>query len=197
MNNTHLIIKNGSLVSSKGIIKKDIYVKNGKIEKIESELNIECENVIDAQNLYVMPGAIDPQVHFREPGLTHKEDIASGARSAVAGGVTTFFEMPNTNPSTITVELLNQKNEIASKTSVANYSFFLGATHENIEEIKKIKSNCGLKIFMGSSTGDLLVDSDAALDEIFKHNHLPKNSFQKNHIFSIEPKNVNIFFMSL
>ena len=169
MNNTHLIIKNGSLVSSKGIIKKDIYVKNGKIEKIESELNIECENVIDAQNLYVMPGAIDPQVHFREPGLTHKEDIASGARSAVAGGVTTFFEMPNTNPSTITVELLNQKNEIASKTSVANYSFFLGATHENIEEIKKIKSNCGLKIFMGSSTGDLLVDSDAALDEIFKH----------------------------
>ena len=169
MNNANLIIKNGSLVSSNGIIKKDIYIKNGKIEKIESELNIDCENVIDAHNLYVMPGAIDPQVHFREPGLTHKEDIQSGSRSAVAGGITTFFEMPNTNPSTITVDLLNQKNEIASKTSVANYSFFLGATHENIEEIKKIKSNCGLKIFMGSSTGDLLVDSDTALDEIFKH----------------------------
>ncbi len=169
MNNTNLIIKNGFLVSSNGIIKKDIYIKNGKIEKIEPELSIDCENVIDAQNLYVMPGAIDPQVHFREPGLTHKEDIQSGSRSAVAGGITTFFEMPNTNPSTITVDLLNQKNEIASKTSVANYSFFLGATHENIEEIKKIKSNCGLKIFMGSSTGDLLVDSDAALDEIFKH----------------------------
>ena len=169
MNNANLIIKNGSLVSSNGIIKKDIYIKNGKIEKIESELSIDCENVIDAHNLYVMPGAIDPQVHFREPGLTHKEDIQSGSRSAVAGGITTFFEMPNTNPSTITVDLLNQKNEIASKTSVANYSFFLGATHENIEEIKKIKSNCGLKIFMGSSTGDLLVDSDTALDEIFKH----------------------------
>ena len=168
MNNSHLIIKNGFLVSSNEIVKKDILIKNGKIEKIESELNIECDNIIDAHNLYIIPGAIDPQVHFREPGLTHKEDIASGSRAAVAGGVTTFFEMPNTNPATITSELLSQKFDIASKTSVANYSFFLGATPDNFSEIANMRDNCGLKIFMGSSTGDLLVDSDAALDEIFK-----------------------------
>ena len=150
------------------IIKKDIFIKNGKIAQISSELNIECDNIIDATNLHVIPGAIDPQVHFREPGLTHKEDIESGAKSAVAGGITTFFEMPNTNPATITSELLNQKFDIASKTSVANYSFFLGATPYNFSEIANMQDNCGLKIFMGSSTGDLLVDSDAALDEIFK-----------------------------
>jgi len=169
MNGNHLIIKNGFLVSSNGIVKKDILINNGTIENIGSQINEPCDNIIDAENLYIMPGAIDPQVHFREPGLTHKEDIESGSRSAVAGGVTTFFEMPNTNPSTISIELLNKKNQIAANTSVANYSFFLGATHDNIEEIKKIKDNCGLKIFMGSSTGDLLVDSDAALDKIFKH----------------------------
>ena len=168
MNNSHLIIKNGFLVSSNGIIKKDIYIKNGKIEKIDSNLNIDGANIIDANQLHVIPGAIDPQVHFREPGLTHKEDIESGSRAAVAGGVTTFFEMPNTNPATITSELLSQKFDIASKTSVANYSFFLGATPNNFSEIANMQDNCGLKIFMGSSTGDLLVDSDAALDEIFK-----------------------------
>jgi len=168
MNDNYLIIKNGFLVSSNEIIKKDILIKHGKIEKIESELDIECDNIIDAHNLYVIPGAIDPQVHFREPGLTHKEDIESGSRSAVAGGVTTFFEMPNTNPATITSGLLSQKFDIASKTSVANYSFFLGATPDNFSEIANMRDNCGLKIFMGSSTGDLLVDSDAALDEIFK-----------------------------
>ena len=168
MNKSNTLIKNGFLVSSNGIVKKDIYIKNGKIEKIESNLNIECDNIIDAHNLYILPGAIDPQVHFREPGLTHKEDIESGSRSAVAGGVTTFFEMPNTKPATITNELLNQKFDIASKTSVANYSFFLGATPDNFSEIANMQDNCGLKIFMGSSTGDLLVDSDAALDEIFK-----------------------------
>ena len=168
MNNSHLIIKNGFLVSSNGIIKKDIYIKNVKIEKIDSNLNIDDANIIDANQLHVIPGAIDPQVHFREPGLTHKEDIESGSRAAVAGGVTTFFEMPNTNPATITSELLSQKFDIASKTSVANYSFFLGATPDNFSEIANMRDNCGLKIFMGSSTGDLLVDSDAALDEIFK-----------------------------
>jgi len=168
MNNSHLIIKNGFLVSSNGIIKKDIYIKNGKIEKIDSNLNIDDANIIDADGFHIIPGAIDPQVHFREPGLTHKEDIESGSRAAVAGGVTTFFEMPNTKPATITSELLSQKFDIASKTSIANYSFFLGATPDNFAEIANMQDNCGLKIFMGSSTGDLLVDSDAALDEIFK-----------------------------
>ena len=168
MNNTKILIKNGLIVNSKEITKKDIFIHNGHIEKIADNIDMECDKTIDASGLYVMPGGIDPQVHFREPGLTHKETIASGARAAVAGGITTFFEMPNTKPATITKELLNEKYDIASKTSVANYSFFLGATPDNFEEIENMKGNCGLKIFMGSSTGDLLVDDDEALDSIFK-----------------------------
>ena len=168
MNNKTLLIKNGHIVNSQEISKKDIFIKNGKINKIDSNIDLECDRIIDATGLYIIPGGIDPQVHFREPGLTHKETIASGARAAVAGGITTFFEMPNTKPATITKELLNEKYDIASKTSVANYSFFLGATPDNFEEIKNMKGNCGLKIFMGSSTGDLLVDNDEALDSIFK-----------------------------
>ena len=163
-----ILIKNGFVCNSKETNIQDIYIDGGLIQKIGLNLDVESDIVIDAKGLYIIPGGIDPQVHFREPGLTHKEDIRSGSRSAVAGGITTFFEMPNTTPATITRKLLEEKNIIASKTSVANYSFFLGATHDNINEIKKIKTNCGLKIFMGSSTGDLLVDSDKALDQIFK-----------------------------
>tara|TARA_B100002051_G_scaffold106912_1_gene101900 strand:- start:82 stop:1398 length:1317 start_codon:yes stop_codon:yes gene_type:complete len=163
-----LLIENGQIVSSNQIVKKDILIENGTIKEIDDKIETNCENKIDANGLFVLPGGIDPQCHFREPGLTHKEDIRTGSMAAVAGGITTFFEMPNTKPSTISIDLLKQKNEIASKTSIANYSFFLGATHDNIDEIKKIKTNCGLKIFMGSSTGDLLVDSDAALENIFK-----------------------------
>ena len=168
MTSNTLLIKNGLLVSSQKIEKKDILIKNGLIELISENINIECDKIIDAEGLYVMPGGIDPQVHFREPGLTHKETIETGSRAAVAGGITTFFEMPNTKPATITKQLLNEKFEIASKTSVANYSFFFGATPDNFEEIEAMEGNCGLKIFMGSSTGDLLVDSDEALDSIFK-----------------------------
>ena len=168
MNNKTLLIKNGHIVNSQEISKKDIFIKNGKINKIDSNIDLECDRVIDATGLYIIPGGIDPQVHFREPGLTHKETIESGARAAVAGGITTFFEMPNTKPATITKKLLNAKFEIASKTSVANFSFFFGATPDNFEEIEAMEGNCGLKIFMGSSTGDLLVDSDEALDAIFK-----------------------------
>tara|TARA_Y100001970_G_scaffold206822_1_gene251879 strand:+ start:77 stop:1396 length:1320 start_codon:yes stop_codon:yes gene_type:complete len=168
MNSKTILIKNGLIVNSNEITQKDIFINNGHIEKIADNIDMECDKTIDASGLYVMPGGIDPQVHFREPGLTHKETIASGARAAVAGGITTFFEMPNTKPATITKELLNEKYDIASKTSVANYSFFLGATPDNFEEIENMKGNCGLKIFMGSSTGDLLVDDDEALDSIFK-----------------------------
>ena len=168
MNNKTILIKNGLIVNSKEITQKDIFINNGHIEKISDNIDMECDQTIDASGLYVMPGGIDPQVHFREPGLTHKETIESGARAAVAGGITTFFEMPNTKPATITKELLNEKYEIARKTSVANYSFFLGATPDNFTEIENMKGNCGLKIFMGSSTGDLLVDSADALDSIFK-----------------------------
>jgi len=168
MNNKTILIKNGLIVNSQEITQKDIFINNGQIEKIDSNIKIECDKIIDASGLYIMPGGIDPQVHFREPGLTHKETIESGSRAAVAGGITTFFEMPNTTPATITSQLLNEKYEIAKKTSVANYSFFLGATPNNILEIENMTDNCGLKIFMGSSTGDLLVDSDEALDSIFK-----------------------------
>ena len=169
MEKQKLLIKNGTLVDSQRLYQSDILIENGRIKKIAPTIDEQSTNIIDAKNLHVMPGAIDPQVHFREPGLTHKEDIQSGSRAAVAGGITTFFEMPNTTPPTISSELLNQKYEIAKNTSVANYSFFLGATPNNIDEIKNLKGNCGIKIFMGSSTGNLLVDNDEALDRIFKH----------------------------
>ena len=167
MKRQKLLIKNGTLVNSNKSYRSDILIENGRIREIAPEINGKSINTIDASNLHIIPGVIDPQVHFREPGLTHKEDIRSGSRAAVAGGVTTFFEMPNTNPATISVELLNKKNEIAKNTSVANYSFFMGATHDNIKEIKKVNNNCGIKIFMGSSTGDLLVDDETALENIF------------------------------
>ena len=150
MNSKKILIKNGHVVDSQSISKKDILINNSIIESIGENLNVNCDKIIDAQGLYIMPGGIDPQVHFREPGLTHKETIESGSRAAVAGGITSFFEMPNTKPATITSELLEAKFEIASKTSVANFSFFLGATPDNFEEVSNMKGKCGLKIFMGS-----------------------------------------------
>ena len=123
MNNT-ILIKNGLVVSSEKVDKQDILIKNGLIETIATNITNDSANIIDATDLYVIPGGIDPQVHFREPGLTHKETIVTGARAAVAGGITTFFEMPNTKPATITKKLLEQKYKIAKKTSVANHSFF-------------------------------------------------------------------------
>ena len=127
-------------------------------------------NVIDAEGKYMFPGMIDDQVHFREPGLTHKADIESESRAAVAGGITSFIEMPNTNPQTTTVEKLDEKFEIASKSSYANYSFMFGGTNDNLEEILKIdpKTVAGLKLFLGSSTGNMLVDDPKVLETIFK-----------------------------
>ncbi len=168
MNYKNILIKNGFLANSKTISKVDVLISNGKISNIGLLSNIDADYIIDASNKYVVPGIIDPQVHFRDPGLTHKEDLSTGSMSAAAGGITTFFEMPNTNPATITIEKLNEKYQTASQKSLVNYSFFLGATPDNIDEIKKLKNNCGIKIFMGSSTGDLLVDNDIALEEIFK-----------------------------
>ena len=164
----NILIKNGFLANSKTISKADILISNGKISDIGSLSDIEVDHTIDASDKYVVSGIIDPQVHFRDPGLTHKEDLNTGSMSAAAGGITTFFEMPNTNPSTITIEKLNEKYQTANQKSLVNYSFFLGATPDNIDEIKKLEGNCGIKIFMGSSTGDLLVDNDIALEEIFK-----------------------------
>src|SRR5690606_3486923 len=128
-----------------------------------------ADRVIDADGLYLLPGVIDDQVHFREPGLTHKGNIYSEARAAVAGGVTSYMEMPNTNPPTFTQELLEEKYSIAARTSLANYSFFMGAANDNLEEVMKtdITRVCGLKIFMGSSTGNLLVDDPHTLENFF------------------------------
>ena len=169
MKNYKILIKNGTIVDSKTQIKKDVLISNGKIKKVEKNINPQADRIIDACQKFIIPGVIDPQVHFREPGLTHKEDIKSGSRAAVCGGITTFFEMPNTNPATTNSKLLEEKFKIAEKSSVANFSFFLGATPNNIDEIKNLKGNCGVKIFMGSSTGDLLVDRDSDIEKIFKY----------------------------
>ena len=167
-----LLIKGATVVSSGKSFVADVLCNNGIIEKIEKQgIRQEADEIIDAQGLHLLPGVIDDQVHFREPGFTHKANIATESRAAVAGGVTTFMEMPNTNPQATTIEELEKKYVIAENCSPANYSFFLGATNDNIEEVKKadVKNICGVKIFMGSSTGNMLVDKEEALEKIFKH----------------------------
>ncbi len=146
------------------------YIKSIFPHTLPKIFDFSAVEVIDASGLYLIPGVIDDQVHFREPGLTHKGDIFSESRAAVAGGVTTFMEMPNTNPQTITQELLEQKYRLAAKTSAANYSFYMGATNSNLEEILKTNPSevCGIKVFMGSSTGNMLVDDEKTLSEIFQ-----------------------------
>ncbi len=151
-----------------------VLIENDKISEIYRteqipEQILKKAQVIDAKDLWLIPGVIDDQVHFREPGLTHKGDIASESRSAIAGGVTSFMEMPNTKPPTTTIELLEQKFEIGAKSSYANYTFYLGATNENLTELKKVnpKQVPGVKVFMGSSTGNMLVDDKSVLQSIF------------------------------
>ena len=162
------LIKNAQVVNEGKIFSSDVLINNGIIEKIAPVINTEAVE-INAEGLHLFPGMIDDQVHFREPGLTHKADIHSEARAAVAGGVTSFMEMPNTNPQATTIELLEEKYAIAKKNSFANYSFFMGGTNDNIEELKKtdLKTICGIKLFMGSSTGNMLVDNESTLDKIF------------------------------
>ena len=166
-----LVLKNCNLVNENSSSEVDIAIKNQRIEKIASNIDSGSKEVLDCAGKLVIPGLIDDQVHFREPGLTHKGEIATESKAAIAGGVTSYFEMPNVNPNTSTIENLNKKFDMASSRSYANYSFYLGATNENIEEIKKHdpKTSCGLKVFMGASTGDLLVDKYEALDAIFQH----------------------------
>ncbi len=165
-----MLIKNVQIVNEGKIIQSDLRIKNAFIEKIGKDLTaLPNEKIIDGKGKYLLPGAIDDQVHFREPGLTHKATIATESRAAVAGGITSFMEMPNTVPNTLTQELLADKYLIASKTSVANYSFFMGASNDNIEEVLKTDPSnvCGVKIFMGSSTGNMLVDNESVLEGIF------------------------------
>lgn len=164
------LIKNASVVNEGEIAQLDVLIENGFISKIERYINTD-KNVteINAEGLHLLPGAIDDQVHFREPGLTHKGELYTEAKAAVAGGVTSYMEMPNTKPSAVTKELLEQKYTRAAQCSLANYSFYMGTTNSNLDELLRIdyKNVCGIKIFMGSSTGDMLVDDPKALENIF------------------------------
>lgn len=167
-----ILIKNAKIVNEGKITESDLLIENEFIKQIGVNLNIpeNCQ-VIDAQGHYLIPGAIDDQVHFREPGLTHKGTIASESRAAVAGGVTSFIEQPNTVPNAVTQEILEEKYQIAAKTSFANYSFMMGATNDNLEEVLKTnpKNVAGIKIFLGSSTGNMLVDKEEVLTKIFSN----------------------------
>tara|TARA_B100001287_G_scaffold104938_1_gene88179 strand:+ start:2308 stop:3639 length:1332 start_codon:yes stop_codon:yes gene_type:complete len=163
------LIKNAFIVNEGDIIKSDILIKRQLIEDINKNINVKAEKIIDAEGLYLMPGIIDDQVHFREPGLTHKGDIYSESKAAVAGGITSYMEMPNTNPKALTQELLEDKYCIAAEKSLANFSFFMGASNDNLEEVLKTNpKNVGaIKVFMGSSTGNMLVDNLEVLEELF------------------------------
>jgi dihydroorotase len=168
MNST--LILNAKIVNEGRTVEGDILINDSHIERIDGDLqSLRAECVVDAKGKLLIPGAIDDQVHFREPGLTHKANISTESRAAVAGGVTSYMEMPNTVPPVFTQELLEDKYRIAAKNSLANYSFFIGASNDNLEEVLKtdIKKVCGLKIFMGSSTGNLLVDNEKTLEGFF------------------------------
>lgn len=166
------LIKQANIVNEGKSYISDVRIVDGRIEKVATEISAQAGDIIiAADGCYLLPGMIDDQVHFREPGLTHKGNIASESRAAVAGGITSFMEMPNVSPSTTTIEALEHKFALACDNSLANYSFYLGATENNLEQIKQLDPtrHCGVKVFMGASTGDLLVEHPAALDEIFKH----------------------------
>ncbi len=166
-----VLIKNAKIVNEGLIFEGDVLIEGEYIKEIGQSISHKSSNckVIDAEGNFLIPGAIDDQVHFREPGLTHKGTIASESRAAIAGGITSFIEQPNTLPNAVTQELLEQKYQIASQTSYANYSFMMGGTNDNLDEILKTnpKNVAGIKLFLGSSTGNMLVDNEATLEKIF------------------------------
>lgn len=165
-----LLIKAATIVNENKQYTADLLVKDGLIEKIAPTIDVTADQVINAEGLYLLPGAIDDQVHFREPGLTHKANIYTESRAAVAGGITSFMEMPNTVPNTLTQQLLEDKYQIAAQNSLANYSFFMGASNDNLDEVLRtdVKNVCGIKVFMGSSTGNMLVDNPGTLENLFR-----------------------------
>lgn len=165
-----ILITNAQIVNEGNIQTGDVFIKDGLINQVGSELSgHKADILIDANGKYLLPGVIDDQVHFREPGLTHKADIYTEAKAAVAGGVTSFMEMPNTVPNTLTQELLEEKYQLAAQKSLANYSFYMGASNDNQEEVLKTDASkvCGIKVFMGSSTGNMLVDNEQTLEQLF------------------------------
>jgi dihydroorotase len=197
------IIRNTQVVNEGEIITKDVYIRNSRFEKIEDAISVK-ENVkeINGEGLHMIPGLIDDQVHFREPGLTHKACIETEARAAVAGGVTSFMEMPNVIPPTLNIEKLEEKFLIAKQTSIANHSFFLGVSNDNIEDALQINRHkndiCGLKIFMGSSTGNMLVDNIVTLERIFSDSevliatHCEKEGIIKENMTQLLKENIII-----
>ncbi len=166
-----VLIKNANIVNENKIFQGDVYIEGEHIIEVASQISAKSAdvNVYDAEGKYLLPGVIDDQVHFREPGLTHKATIETESRAAVAGGITSFIEMPNTNPQTTTIEELDKKFNIAKESSYANYSFMFGGTNDNLDEILKVdpKNVAGLKLFLGSSTGNMLVDNEDVLEKIF------------------------------
>lgn len=170
--NSSTLIKNATIVNEGKTFISDLLIVNEQIKKIESSIEATdgC-TIIDAEGLILIPGMIDDQVHFREPGVTYKADINSESRAAVAGGITSFMEMPNTKPNTVTQELLEEKYQLAAEKSLANYSFYMGATNDNLDEVLKTNPEnvCGVKVFMGSSTGNMLVDNSETLEKLFSN----------------------------
>jgi dihydroorotase len=167
------LFKRVQLVLPNDVVQGDLLVQNGRIQQVAPVITASADVVIDDVGLTVMPGAIDTHVHFREPGPVHKETILSGSKAAVSGGVTSFFDMPNNQPATITIDALNHKKQMASETSYANYNFYIGATIDNLDTLIQAENCPGIKIFMGSSTGNMLVDDSSILDAIFKHANKP------------------------
>ena len=175
-----IIIKNATIVNEGRQRVADVLVKDGFIEKIDGQINAVADKEINAEGLHLFPGCIDDQVHFREPGLTHKGNIHSESRAAVAGGITSFMEMPNTVPNTLTQTLLEDKYQIAANTSLANYSFFMGASNDNLDEVLRTdaKNVCGVKVFMGSSTGNMLVDNPNTLENLFAQSPMDSHALR-------------------
>jgi dihydroorotase len=191
-----ILIKNATIVNEGRTFFSDLLIIDEIISAIGSSelMNIPSgTKIIDAKGMLLIPGVIDDQVHFREPGLTYKGDIFSESKAAVAGGVTSFMDMPNTNPQTVTINLLNEKYMIGSENSMTNYSFYLGATNTNIEEVLLVdhSSVCGIKLFMGSSTGNMLVDNENALRDLFSKTTLPITAHCEDE--SIIRKNIEIY----
>ncbi len=167
------LIKNAQVVLPTGIEQVSVLLDNGRIAAVDAAVQTQADEVVDAAGLHLLPGVVDDQVHFREPGLTQKEDLASASRACAKGGVTTFLEMPNTVPAAKTQALVDKKLALAAKKSLVNYGFYIGATPENLADLKSATNVPGIKIFIGSSTGDLLVDDQEALERIFAETTLP------------------------
>lgn len=169
-----IVLKNGTIVNEGIVQEKDILIVDDVISKIADDISDAAAEVIDVAGMHILPGVIDDQVHFREPGLTHKGTIATESRAALAGGITTFMEQPNTTPQTTTIEKLEEKFATASNSAFANYSFLFGGTNDNLEELKRLDKNAcsGIKLFLGSSTGNMLVDDEKVIENIFSNTEM-------------------------